>query len=118
MLVYKCDGELFSTGRKCSGEERDNLPEGWLTFIGQIKNRLHDAHYIQANGAYHFCSKWCFENFLFKDVNPAQGNGPLNTMTDPNVKTEGDVKEESADLKAAPETANEQATEGEKATEE
>jgi hypothetical protein len=58
---------------------------------------------------------------VYRKVNPAQGNGPLNTMIqDPNVKTDGEVKgDEAADLKAAPDTANEQATEeGEKAAEE
>lgn len=47
-------------------------------------------------------------------LNPLK-EGVLNMNTDPNVKQPDELKgDESADLKAAPETANEQATEGEK----
>lgn len=97
MLVYKCDGHLFSTRRKCSNEVTSDLPEWWLTISGKIKNGLHDAHYIEANGTYHFCSKGCLENFLFKDLNATSattGNSSMNI--EPNVKTEGQEEEVKA----------------------
>lgn len=111
MLVYKCDGKTFSTGKKCASEEKDELPTSWLLISGKIKNGLYDAHYIEANGSWHFCSLRCLENFLLKDVNPAQGNGPLNTMNiDPNVKAE-EVKEDQAN-DATGEPKEEGTTEG------
>lgn len=104
MLVYKCDGESFSTGKKCGNEVENELPERWLSINGKIKNGLYDAHYIECNGLRHFCSRRCLENFLFKDVNPAGGITGVNHMTDPNVKAE-EVKEEA-------QAPAEQATEG------
>lgn len=91
MLLYKCDGESYSTRRKCSNEVTRDLPEWWLTFSGKIKNGLHDAHYIEANGTYHFCSKRCLENFLFKDLNAASaitGNSGMNNNCDPKEQPE------------------------------
>ena len=41
MLVYKCDGELYSTGKKCENEVENDLPEWWLTITGNIKNGLY-----------------------------------------------------------------------------
>lgn len=102
MLLYKCDGESYSTRRKCSNEVPRDLPEWWLTFSGKIKNGLHDAHYIEANGTYHFCSRRCLENFLFKDVNPASGITGVNHMIH-------DPKEQQEEVKApATETEQEQ----------
>lgn len=71
MLVYKCDGESYTTSKKCASEAQDELPETWLLISGKIKNGLHDAHYLETNGTRHFCSRRCLESFLFKDVNPA-----------------------------------------------
>jgi hypothetical protein len=102
MLVYKCDGKLYSTGIKCENEVQNELPERWLSINGQIKNGLHDAHYIECNGLRHFCSRRCLENFLFKDVNPAGGiTGTQNMNIDPNVKTEGTETEVEQTLEQA-----------------
>lgn len=73
MIIYKCDGESFSTRKKCVNEEKDELPTRWLSITGKIKNGLDDAHYIECNGTRHFCSRRCLESFLFKDANPAGG---------------------------------------------
>lgn len=106
MLVYKCDGESYSTGKKCASQVENNLPEWWLLISGKIKNGLNDAHYLECNGTRHFCSRRCLENFLFKDVNPASGQSGVNNMLhDPNVKTEEQTAGEAA------EATNEQATE-------
>lgn len=77
MLVYKCDGESYIASRKCSSESKDELPETWLMISGKIKNGLHDAHYLEANGTRHFCSRKCLESFLFKDVKPADKTAEL-----------------------------------------
>jgi hypothetical protein len=87
MLVYKCDGESYSTGNRCKNEVENELSTWWLSITGKIINGLHDAHYLECNGEKHFCSRRCLENFLFKDVNQPTG-GALNMNIDPNVKTE------------------------------
>lgn len=110
MLVYKCNGQSYSTFKKCENEVENELPGSWLSITGKIKNGLRDAHYIECNGAWHFCSRRCLENFLFKDVNPPQGQGALNTMiNDPGTK------QEEATQDTAP--AEQQATEQESAEE-
>lgn len=91
MLVYKCDGESFATGKKCASEVKNDLPEWWLLISGKIKNGLHDAHYLECNGTRHFCSRRCLENFLFKDVNPTSGQAGVDYMNnnfDPGTKAE------------------------------
>lgn len=70
---------------------------------GKIKNGLHDAHYLEANGTRHFCSRRCLESFLFKDINPASGQSGVNYMQDPNLQ-----QQEAAGQAA--EAVNEQAT--------
>lgn len=97
MLVYKCDGESYSTGKKCASEAEDELPTRWLSITGNIKNGFHDAHYLECNGMKHFCSRRCLENFLFKDVNPPQTERLINTMTDPNVKQPEEQQEAAAE---------------------
>lgn len=99
MLVYKCDGESFSTGKKCEREVENELPARWLIITGNIKNGLYDAHYIECNGTRHFCSRRCLENFLFKDVNPASGKAGVNNMLDPKDGQE-EVKGQPADAVA------------------
>jgi hypothetical protein len=108
MLVYKCDGESYSTGNKCKIEVQNELPTWWLSITGKIINGLYDAHYVECNGVRHFCSRRCLENFLFKDVNPASGqSGVDNTMKDPNVKNEEAQQEAAAGESAAQDTAME-----------
>lgn len=110
MLVYKCDGDSFSTAKKCSNEVARDIPEWWLTITGSIKNGLHDAHYIEANGTYHFCSRRCFETFLFKDLNAASATtGNSNMNIDPRDLQPATQEEASAaEVKEQP---AEQATE-------
>jgi hypothetical protein len=123
MLVYKCDGDSYSTGKKCGNEAENELPERWLSISGKIKNGLYDAHYIECNGVRHFCSRRCLENFLFKDVIPLADSPALNTMNnfDPNAKQAEQEAAGAAEEAKAENTANEQATEqteGDKAAEE
>lgn len=108
MLVYKCDGESYSTGKKCDNEVEDELPERWLSITGKIKNGLYDAHYLECNGTKHFCSRRCLENFLFKDVNPASGKAGVNNMFDPNQQQQGATNEQATE--AAESAAQDQAT--------
>jgi hypothetical protein len=116
MLVYKCDGESYIAGKKCTSEARDELPTTWLLISGKIKNGLRDAHYIETNGTRHFCSRKCLENFLFIDVKPAVKDSVTNTMKDPNTQTEQATQEANATESAAMDNAtgaSEGATEGE-----
>lgn len=111
MIVYKCDGDSFGGG-KCSNEAKGDMPEWWLMISGKIKNGLHDAHYIQANGTYHFCSRNCLENFFFKNENAARASqGTTGMNIDPKEK------EQEATGEVANAEANEQATEQESAEE-
>ena len=110
MLVYKCDGSLYSTGSNCSNEAKDDLPERWLTIVGKIKNGLRDAHYIEANGTYHFCSRRCFENFLFKDLNATSaitGDSVMNNNYNDPKEVQEEVKEDQTAINAAEDQANE-----------
>lgn len=105
MLVYKCDGESYTTGKKCQSEAEDDLPEWWLLITGRIRNGLHDAHYIESNGTKHFCSRGCLMAFLFKDVNPAGGQSSVDNMLhDPNVKA-AETNEQATEQQAAAESA-------------
>jgi hypothetical protein len=97
MLVYKCDGESYSTGNKCVSEAENEFPTRWLVISGKIKNGLHDAHYLEANGTRHFCSRRCLESFLFKDVNPASGQSGINYMFDPNNAQAAPANNEAAE---------------------
>lgn len=115
MIIYKCDGNSFSTGKKCSNEVTRDLPDWWLTINGSIKNGLHDAHYIEANGTYHFCSRRCLENFLFKDLNATSattGNSHMNI--DPKKPQEEVKQDGGAEVQPAEqaESAEEGGTEG------
>lgn len=105
MLVYKCDGESYSTGKKCASQVENDLPEWWLLISGKIKNGLNDAHYLECNGTRHFCSRRCLENFLFKDVNPASGKAGVNNMFDPNQQQQGATNEQATEQQAATESA-------------
>lgn len=114
MLIYKCDGESYTTGGKCESESENELPERWLVISGKIKNGLYDAHYIECNGTRHFCSRRCLENFLFKDVIPPAESPALNTMNinlDPKEGQE-EVKEETAEQATETESAEEGTKEG------
>jgi hypothetical protein len=107
MLVYKCDGESYWTGKKCASEVKDELPTMWLSITGNIKNGFHDAHYLECNGMKHFCSPRCLENFLLKGVNPASGQaGVDNMLQDPNVKSE-EAQQEAAQESASQDQAME-----------
>jgi hypothetical protein len=93
MIIYKCDGESFG-GKKCSNEVTRDMPEWWLMICGKIKNGLHDAHYIEANGTYHFCSRNCLENFFFKNENAARASQGTTYMNiDPGTKQEEAVSD-------------------------
>lgn len=112
MIVYKCDGESFTTGKKCEREAEDELPDSWLMISGKSKNGLHDAHYLQTNGTRLFCSRRCLENFLFKDVNPPRESGTINMNTiDPGTKQE-ETQETTGETNNA-EQGTEEKTEGE-----
>lgn len=96
MITYKCDGQSYSTSKKCQNEVNHDLPDWWLIINGKIKNGLFNAHYIEANGAYHFCSRNCLISFLFKDeeelLNAAVAkDGTINMTTDP--KEQGQEQE-------------------------
>lgn len=113
MLVYKCDGESYSTGKKCASQVENDLPEWWLLISGKIKNGLNDAHYLECNGTRHFCSRRCLENFLFKDVNPTSGQAGINyNMKDPNLKAEEATNEQATEQQAAAESAEQDAATG------
>jgi hypothetical protein len=107
MLIYKCDGESYSTGKKCESEAENELPTRWLSITGKIKNGLYDAHYLECNGVRHFCSRRCLENFLFKDVNPTSGQSGINDMVDPNLKAEEATQEQNAQESASQDQAME-----------
>ena len=109
MLVYKCDGELYSTGKKCVNEVENELPERWLSITGNIKNGLYNAHYIECNGVRHFCSRRCLEYFLFKDVNPPAESPALNTMN--NNFDPKDLQPASEEVKEQPAEQASEATE-------
>jgi hypothetical protein len=113
MLVYKCDGESYSTGNKCVSEAENEFPTRWLVISGKIKNGLHDAHYLEANGTRHFCSRRCLESFLFKDVNPASGQSGINYMFDPNNAQAAPANQEAIAEQAAAGEAAVAATEQE-----
>lgn len=72
MKVYKCDGQRFSDGVKCTSEtkfeDEKGFPNSWLTISGKIINNRHSAHAIEANGEHHFCCWECLYLFLFKNV--------------------------------------------------
>jgi len=71
MIIYKCDGERFSDRRKCESvhEARtaDDFPNRWLTLNSSIENGLPNSKLIKCIGTFHFCSRTCFELFIFKD---------------------------------------------------
>jgi hypothetical protein len=106
MLVYKCDGESYWTGKKCASEVEGELPTRWLSITGNIKNGLHDAHYLECNGMKHFCSPRCLENFLFKGVNPASGQAGINNMFDPNNVAAGQQEDQATEQQNAQESAS------------
>lgn len=109
MVVYKCDGDSFGGG-KCSNEVTREMPDWWLMISGKIKNGLRDAHYLEANGTYHFCSRRCFENFFFKNENAASaitGNSDmLQNQLDPGTKQE-ETQEQAAEVAEATEQSAE-----------
>ena len=113
MIVYKCDGESFTTGKKCEREAEDELPDSWLMISGKIKNGLHDAHYLQTNGTRLFCSRRCLENFLFKDVNPPRESGTINMNTiDPGTKQEEATPEQTTEATSEAQDSEEGSIEG------